>query len=166
MHPNAQFIDGFYRAFSVKDHATMARSYSDTATFSDPVFPALDADQVRAMWRMFCESGNEITVSHYDVEADDHRGTARWEAIYEFPKTGRRVHNKIDASFEFAGGLITRHRDSFDLYRWTRMALGPLGTLLGWTPIVQNQVRAQAAAQLKRFRAGQQPADGPEASPH
>lgn len=152
MHPNAQLIDGFYRAFSVKDHAVMAACYADAATFSDPVFPALDADQARAMWRMFCEGGNEIAVSHRDVTADDRHGRAHWEAIYDFPKTGRRVHNKIDAEFEFSDGLITRHRDSFDLYRWTRMALGPLGTVLGWTPIVQNQVRAQAAAQLRRFQ--------------
>lgn len=164
MHPNAHLIDGFYRAFAVNDHVAMARSYSDAATFSDPVFPALDAAQLRAMWRMFCESDNEIAVAHYDVDADDRRGTARWEAIYEFPPTGRRVHNKIDASFEFSDGLITRHRDAFDLYRWTRMALGPLGTVVGWSPIVQNRVRGQAAARLKRFQGERPP--GPEPVPH
>lgn len=77
-----------------------------------------------------------------------------------FPKTGRRVQNKIDASFSFRDGLIVHHRDSFDFYRWSRMALGPVGAALGWSPIVKNQVRAQAAAQLRRFQAGGSAAAG------
>jgi ketosteroid isomerase-like protein len=153
VHPNAQLISGFYSAFAAGDHATMARAYADDATFGDPVFPDLDAGQARAMWRMFCTSGNDVDVSFGDVHADDTRGSAHWEAIYAFPKTGRRVHNKIDASFDLRDGKIVGHRDEFDLYAWTRMALGPVGTLLGWSPIVRNQVRAQAAAQLARFQA-------------
>ena len=152
MHPNAQLLTDFYSAFASRDHATMARSYSDAVRFSDPVFPDLDAEEVRAMWRMFCTGGSDIDVSFSGVEADDSTGRAHWEAVYSFPKTGRRVHNKIDASFDFAEGRIVRHSDKFDFYRWTRMALGPVGTLMGWTPMVKNQVRAQARSQLKRFQ--------------
>jgi hypothetical protein len=64
------------------------------------------------------------------------------------------VHNKIDASFRFRDGKIAEHTDDFDLYRWTRMALGPVGVLLGWSPLVKGQVRAQAKNQLARFRDG------------
>lgn len=152
MDANADLVTRFYTAFAARDHETMAACYADDATFSDPVFPSLDADEVRAMWRMFCTSGNDIAVSFSDVEADDSVGSAKWEAIYVFPKTGRGVHNKIKASFRFRDGLIVHHRDDFDLYRWSRMALGPLGTALGWTPLVKNQIRAQAASQLRRFR--------------
>ena len=152
MHPNAELLTRFYSAFAEKDHDTMARCYADDATFSDPVFPRLDAGEVRAMWRMFCTSGNDVDVSFGEVDAGDDRGSARWEAIYAFPKTGRRVHNRIAASFTFRDGLITEHRDAFDLYRWTRMALGPAGVALGWTPLVKNKVRHQAAGQLNRFR--------------
>ena len=153
MHPNAELVTRFYESFATGDHVTMAASYSDDATFGDPVFPKLEADEVRAMWRMFCTSGNELDVTFADVQADDTSGSATWEAVYAFPKTGRRVHNKISASFDFRDGKIAGHRDHFDLYRWTRMALGPVGTVLGWTPIVQGQVRKQAAAQLRRFQA-------------
>jgi ketosteroid isomerase-like protein len=153
MHPNEEVISKLYSSFQRGDHEAMASCYSDQATFSDPVFPQLDADQVRAMWRMFCTGGNDIEVTFDQVKADDKTGSAHWEAHYKFPKTGRPVHNKIDASFEFSNGLITRHEDDFDFYRWTRMALGPTGTLLGWTPIVKNQVRAQAAGQLRRSQA-------------
>jgi ketosteroid isomerase-like protein len=153
MHPNEELITRFYSAFAAGDHATMAACYSDEATFSDPVFPRLDAEQTRAMWRMFCTGGNDIQVSFSNVDAGEERGGASWSATYVFPKTGRRVHNQISAEFEFAEGKIVRHRDHFDLYHWTRMALGPLGSVLGWSPLVQRQVRAQAAAQLERFQA-------------
>lgn len=155
MHPHVELITGFYSAFAARDHAAMGACYADNATFGDPVFPELDAREARAMWRMFCTSGNEIELTFDDIEADDARGSARWEAVYAFPKTGRRVHNKIAASFELADDKIVRHRDDFDFYRWTRMALGPAGTLLGWTPIVRNQVRAQAASQLRKFLAAE-----------
>jgi ketosteroid isomerase-like protein len=155
MAANKDLIERFYGAFATGDHATMEASYSDTATFSDPVFPRLDAEQARAMWRMFCTSGNEIELTYSDIDAGEQHGSAHWEAIYAFPKTGRRVHNKIDANFQFQDGKIVGHRDNFNFYAWTRMALGPTGALLGWTPIVQNQVRKQAASQLRRFMAGE-----------
>ena len=153
MDPNVELISGFYRAFAARDHATMASSYADNARFSDPVFPDLDADQARAMWRMFCVGGGDLEVTFGDVTADDSHATARWEARYKFPKTGRLVHNQISASFDLRDGLIVRHVDRFDLYKWTRMALGPPGLLLGWTALVKGQVRKQARTQLERFRA-------------
>ena len=48
------------------------------------------------------------------------------------------------AAFRFEDGLIIDHRDSFDFWKWTRMALGVPGTLLGWSPIVQGKVRKQS----------------------
>lgn len=153
MHPNEALISTFYKAFGEGDHATMGRSYRDDARFKDPVFPHLDASEVRSMWRMFCTSGNDIEVTYSDVRADDTNGSAKWKATYRFPKTGRLVHNEIDAAFVFQDGLIVGHTDHFDLHRWTRMALGPVGLLLGWTPLIQGQVRKQAAGQLGRFRA-------------
>lgn len=151
VHPNAELLERFYTAFEAKDHATMAACYADDATFSDPVFPSLDANRVRAMWRMFCTSGSALDVTHSNVQADDDTGSGRWEAVYDFPKTGRRVHNKITSAFTFRDGLIVTHHDNFDFFRWSRMALGPVGVALGWSPIVKNQVRQQADAQLRRF---------------
>jgi hypothetical protein len=104
---------------------------------------------------MFCTSGNDIDLTFGDVRADDSRGSAKWEAIYRFPPTKRRVHNKISGSFEFRDGLIWSHVDDFDLYRWTRMALGPMGTALGWSPMVKGKVRKGAQAQLGAFMAGE-----------
>ena len=64
------------------------------------------------------------------------------------------MHNKIDAEFEFdKQGLITRQRDRFDFWDWSRQALGTPGLLLGWSPFLRRKVRAQAAANLQRFLA-------------
>ena len=78
--------------------------------------------------------------------------SAHWEPTYRFSSTGRLVHNVIDAEFEFdSQGLIKRHRDRFDFWRWSRQALGAAGLLLGWTPFLQNKVRATARGGLEAW---------------
>ena len=59
----------------------------------------------------------------------------------------------IDARFEFADGLIRRHTDTFDLWRWSRLALGPSGLFLGWSPLVQNTIRDRARRGLEKWTA-------------
>ena len=153
MTSNTDLITSFYEAFERKDHAGMAACYHPEIHFSDPVFLDLNGDEARAMWHMLCERGTDLTVTFRDVHANDATGGARWEARYTLTQGGREIHNVIDASFEFRDGLIVRHRDDFDLWRWTRMALGPTGTLAGWSPPVQNKVRATAMSGLRRFMA-------------
>nr|QMS48187.1 ketosteroid isomerase-related protein [uncultured bacterium] len=60
----------------------------------------------------------------------------------------------IDASFRFRDGLIAEHVDRFDFWRWSRMAMGPAGLLLGWTPILKSVVRRSAGKALDAFLAG------------
>ncbi|MDI1478324.1 nuclear transport factor 2 family protein [Polyangium sp. y55x31] len=151
MHPNQALIEQFYRAFQKRDAEGMIACYHRDVTFSDSVFVGLDAAGARAMWRMLCERGKDLTLEFSDVRADDSTGSAHWEAHYSFSTTGRHVHNVIDASFEFKDGKIIRHTDRFDLWRWTRMALGPAGILLGWTPFLQGKVRAMAKKGLAEY---------------
>jgi ketosteroid isomerase-like protein len=150
---NEALIDRFYSAFARKDHEAMAACYADDATFSDPVFQNLRGDEVRSMWRMLCKRGLDLELTHSDVHADGDRGSAHWVADYTFTGTGRRVHNEIDASFRFENGLIAEHEDHFDLWSWTRQALGPVGVLAGWSPPLQNKVRGQARENLRAFTA-------------
>ncbi|HEX2239609.1 MAG TPA: nuclear transport factor 2 family protein [Actinomycetota bacterium] len=151
MHANEALIDKFYSAFAQRDHQTMAACYSPGATFGDPVFPDLSGPEVGAMWRMLCERGTDLEVSHRNVRADDGRGSADWEATYTFTATGRKVHNRIHAEFVFSDGKIAEHRDHFEFHRWSRMALGPIGVVLGWTPFVRKRVREKADRQLRKF---------------
>ncbi len=153
MHPNAELVTRFYTAFQRRDGAGMTACYAPGVVFSDPVFPHLEGAHAGAMWRMLCERGADLDVKFRDVVADDARGSAHWDAEYTFTQTGRKVLNRIDATFEFSGGAIVRHTDSFDLHRWARQALGPVGLLLGWTPLVRSKVRRSAAAALAAWEA-------------
>jgi len=150
-HPNTALIQSFYDSFARRDHRAMAACYAPDVRFSDPVFPDLAGPRAGAMWHMLCERGKDLRVTASGITADDRTGSAHWEAWYTFSATGRAVHNVIDARFEFGGGLITRHSDAFDFYRWARQALGAKGALLGWTPLVRNAVRKQAARGLEAF---------------
>jgi ketosteroid isomerase-like protein len=152
-HPNAELIARFYAALGEKNGKAMGDFYADDARFSDPAFQDLDAGGVRGMWAMLCSRATDLTVEVSGIEADDTRGKARWIATYTFSKTGRKVRNVIDAEYEFKDGKIARHTDRFDLWRWAGMALGAKGTLLGWTPLVQNAIRKEAMRGLKAFMA-------------
>ena len=145
---NKQLIEHFYAAFANTDAKEMAGCYHEDIHFSDPIFPDLKGKSAGNMWTMLCERSADVEVESSQISASGDSGKAHWDATYTFSATGREVQNKIDAEFEFRDGLIIRHRDSFDLWKWTRMALGPIGVVLGWSPIVKNKVRAQAAKEL------------------
>jgi hypothetical protein len=150
MHPNEQLLETFYSAFAAREHAAMRACYQPQAEFADEVF-TLKGKEVGAMWHMLSAGANDLQATHRDIQADDARGRAHWEARYTFSATGRYVHNIIEAEFRFEAGRIAAHRDRFDFWRWSSQALGPTGQLLGWTPLVHNRVRATARARLDRF---------------
>jgi ketosteroid isomerase-like protein len=145
---SAELITRFYTAFQALDAEAMAACYADDATFSDPVFTDLRGHQVGDMWRMLCSSAQDFSLT-FDSVTDT---SAHWVATYTFTSTGRRVVNDITASFVIADGLIEEHRDSFDLWAWSRQALGPSGVALGWTPFLQGKVRGQAMAGLRKYQ--------------
>ena len=149
---NEALINRFYEAFARTDGDAMAACYTADAHFHDPVFQDLHGDEVGSMWRMLCERATDLEVEHSKVQADGEQGSAHWDASYTF-STGRHVLNRIDASFVFEDGLISDHRDRFDLYAWARQAIGPVGVLLGWTPMIQGRIRAQARQGLEEFMA-------------
>ena len=148
---NKHLIETFYSSFQAKDYTGMIACYQPDVHFSDPVFTNLKGNQAKAMWHMLCERGRDLTLEYNQVQATDTTGRAHWEARYTFSASKRPVHNIIDATFEFQDGKIIKHTDVFNLWRWTRMALGPAGVLLGWTPIIQNRVRQTARQGLDAF---------------
>jgi len=160
-----QLVTEFYEAFGRRDHAAMGALYAPDATFSDPAFGLLDAAQVRAMWRMLLEASADLTVTARDITANGDRAAATWEARYTFSQTGRPVHNVVEAHMTLEDGLIRRHDDHFDFFRWSRQALGPAGWALGWTPILRAKVRRTARGRLEAFMAEHaEAAPGPDPS--
>jgi ketosteroid isomerase-like protein len=113
MTDTAALVTEFYSAFQRKDATTMGALYHDQAEFSDPVFPSLDAEHVRGMWRMFCDRpDSDLDVQFSEVRSTgSDSATAHWDARYTF-RTGRKVLNQIDAAFTFKDGKILRHVDT------------------------------------------------------
>ncbi|MEO1257907.1 MAG: nuclear transport factor 2 family protein [Bacteroidota bacterium] len=149
---NKKVIEQFYTAFQNGDVEKMIACYHTKIVFEDPAFGVLKGAEAGSMWRMLIERGKgNIDISYSDVQADEQNGSAHWEAKYPFSKTGRKVHNKIDASFQFKDGKIIQHTDKFDLWKWSSMALGMSGTLLGWTPFMRNKIKQLSRGLLKKY---------------
>jgi limonene-1,2-epoxide hydrolase len=150
-------IERFYAAFAALDADTMQRCYAPDARFDDEAFSLQGGEQIGGMWRMLCTATQAKPESraHWKLQVSNiTERSAHWDAHYLFSASGRQVLNRIDAEFEFDGqGLITRHRDHFDFWAWSRQALGLPGWLLGWTPWLRNKVRATAAKNLAKFMA-------------
>jgi hypothetical protein len=144
-------IERFYAAFARLDAEAMAACYALDASFDDEAFSLQGRQQVAGMWRMLCESTRQRGMADWKLETSRiTERSARWEAHYRFSPTKRLVHNVIDAEFEFdADGLILRHRDRFDFWRWSRQALGAPGLLFGWTPWFRGKVRTKVASRLQ-----------------
>lgn len=129
----------------------MQSCYHDDVVFSDPVFRLLKGNQAKAMWHMLVTAGKDLVIKFDKIKATDKKGSCRWDAFYTFSRTGKKVHNVIEAKFEFKDGKIYTHLDSFNLWRWSSMALGIGGVLLGWSPLVRSRVRSIAKRNLKKF---------------
>lgn len=152
MNKNEILIQKFYTAFQQRDYKTMQACYADHAVFSDPAFGTLQGNEVRAMWEMLCKQAQNFSLTFSNIETqDDEYNSCRWTAVYNFSKTGRKVTNKIKAHIRIQNGKITEHTDNFDLWKWSRQALGLPGLLLGWTPMLQNKIRSTARRSLEKF---------------
>ena len=149
-------ITQFYEAFQRLDAEAMAACYADDVVFSDPVFGELRGRNAGDMWRMLTARAKDFSLTFDRVQADAQTGSAHWVATYVFGQTGAVVVNDIDARFVFRDGKICEHHDHFDLWRWSRQALGIKGLLLGWTPLVKNAIRGQAQKGLEGFQAGRE----------
>jgi len=154
MHIHEGLIHELYLAFSRKDGKAMGACYHPKAVFSDPVFPRLTGEQIGSMWTMLCLQASNLEIEVYNIKVEGATGQAVWEASYEFGKPPRPVHNIIHAEFEFFEGRIIKHGDQFNFWKWSRMALGPLGLLLGWQKGVQQKIQQQAYNNLKKFMSG------------
>jgi hypothetical protein len=141
----------FFEAFMVRDHYTMGLLYAEHATFSDPVFPLLNAKGARLMWQMLLSRAEDLGIEVRILEDSPARARVDWVAHYTFAATGRPVVNRIRTEMTISAGKIVQQVDAFSLWRWSRQALGARGWLLGWTPLVRDKVRAQAAKSLREF---------------
>jgi ketosteroid isomerase-like protein len=157
MNGNEQLIKRFYTAFQRTDYATMQDCYSEDAIFNDPAFGILTDGRVKDMWEMLCKNARDFSLTFGDIELlDEEYATCKWTARYTFSKTGRPVVNAIKAYMRIQNGKITEHTDHFDIWKWSRQALGLPGVLLGWSGFMKSKIRNNAIANLNKFVASKQ----------
>lgn len=149
----SRLIEQFYTAFTNLEAEKMVSCYHPEVIFHDPAFGELKGERVKNMWRMLCHSqkDKDFKVTFKVLSSDDHYAQVHWEAFYTFSQSGRKVHNIISANFDFKEGLIIKHTDNFNLYRWSQQALGLKGYLLGFTSFFQNKLQQQTNRLLDKF---------------
>jgi len=145
-------IKTFYTGFSELDAEKMISCYHKDIVFEDPAFGKLEGANAGKMWKMLCKNAKNFKIEFSQINATDQNGSAHWEAWYTFSKTGRNVHNSIDAQFEFKDGKIIRHIDHFDLHRWASQAIGWKGKLLGGTNFFKKKLQQQTNRLLDKFQ--------------
>lgn len=151
MNPNEALIQKFYQSFKDKNTSAMLECYDENVEFFDPVFLHLKGKEVFAMWSMLIERGQDLDISYGNIKANEEEGSAEWTATYIFGKTNRRIKNHIKAKFRFQNGKIVWHKDNFSLWKWAGMALGFSGYLLGFTSLIQDQIKNEAQTGLKLY---------------
>ena len=150
---NRATIERLYAGMGRRDGTAMASCYAPDARFTDPVFGTLVDGEPGDMWRLLMGRSADLTVELVEHDADDREGSARWVARYTFGETGRPVVNDVRSVFVFDDdGLIRVQDDDFDFWQWSRQALGTVGRLLGWTPVLRHSVRDRARGGLAAFR--------------
>jgi ketosteroid isomerase-like protein len=148
---NELLVERFYTAFQNKDAAGMQACYADDVVFTDPAFGMLHGDNAKQMWGMLLERGKDLKIDFSDIKDNGKTITASWQAQYAYGPKKRKVDNQIKARFWVLNGKIIRHVDRFDLWKWSRQALGPMGFVLGWSGYFKQKLQSKTRAMLKKY---------------
>lgn len=149
---NKEIIKKFYTSFSKGNVKGMLECYHKDIVFQDPVFGKLKGERAVKMWEMLLSQKKEDTKINFDnIQATTKNGKANWVAEYIYGDKKRRVVNRVSANFKFKDGKIIEHFDTFDLWEWTKQALGITGFLIGWTPYMKNKIQLTTNKRLNEF---------------
>lgn len=149
---NEKIIENFYQSFSEGNAAGMTACYHKDVVFTDPAFGTLRGERAHKMWEMLLSNKKASAKTEFtNIQSTENEGSAEWVAEYNYGPKKRKVINRVSAQFEFKEGLIIKHTDSFDIWKWSKRALGLPGTLLGWTPFIKNKIQKTTAERLDAF---------------
>jgi ketosteroid isomerase-like protein len=147
-----ELITRFYQAFSQGDAQAMTECYSDNISFEDPAFGKLQGEKAKMMWHMLLsKKGKNPSIEFKNIESDGQKGRAEWIAKYNYGPKNRKVVNNISAEFTFENGKIIDHKDTFDLWKWSRQALGASGLILGWSPFMKKKIHTATNGLLNKY---------------
>ena len=155
MNQNEQIVFDFYSAFQNLDAKKMTSFYSENIQFEDPAFGALKGQDAKNMWLMLCENATDLSITFQIKNAYQNKVYASWEAHYTFSKTGRKVINKIEAEFTIQNQLIAQHTDTFNLWLWSKQAMGITGWLIGWSGFFRHKLHKTTDGLLHKYSSNQ-----------
>lgn len=148
---NTETIKSFYEAFSAGDAEKMVSCYHDDIVFQDPAFGELKGERAKNMWRMLLGRSSDLKITFKEIHSTEESGSAKWQAIYSYGAKNRGVVNNVAAQFEFRDGKIVKHTDDFNLWKWSKQALGASGYLLGWSGFMKNKIQKTTNGLLDKF---------------
>lgn len=149
---NEALIQEFYTSFAKGDAKGMINCYHPDIIFTDPAFGTLKGEKAKSMWQMLLSRNKEgLHISFGDVKATENTGSASWQAKYTYGPKKRKVVNNVTATFVFLDGKIVEHTDTFNLWKWSKQALGLSGFFIGWTPFLKKKIQANTNKLLHSF---------------
>lgn len=152
MHPNEQLLRSLFQAIDAHKVNDVVDCYTENATFEDIAFRLENKKQIRAMWEMlFKPEVNDrrcdLRVEVKEVTADDAAGRAAIVDSYTYRDKLRPVINRIESTFQFRDGKISKHIDKCDAICWARQAIGGFeGFIAGHVEFIR---RRKAMGKLK-----------------
>lgn len=151
MH-HTELLKRFYDSFSAGDAQSMAACYHEDIIFHDPAFGTLKGKSAKYMWEMLLnKKDNDLEIDYKILNANDKQGKVQWTARYGYGPKKRKVVNTVTASFEFKEDKIIKHTDYFNLWAWSRQALGISGYLLGWSSFLKNKIQQKTGKLLNSY---------------
>lgn len=151
---HSTLIKTFYEGFVAGNAQQMTDCYHDTIVFSDPAFGTLKGGRAKAMWHMLIARGKGAMKISYEItDVNETSGQVRWTARYPYGPKKRPVLNHVTANFKFADGKIIEHHDTFDLYQWSKQAMGLPGYLLGWSGFMRSKIQEKTNGLLDNYMA-------------
>ena len=138
----------FYDAFSAANIEVLKQLYDKKLIFNDNIFVNLDYNETISMWSSLLVGNKNMSIKYEIKKYSEKYVEVEWIADYLFTSTNRNVKNIILAKMEIDQGKIINHTDNFDFYKWSQMAFGITGVLIGWTSFFKNKVRTEAYNKL------------------
>jgi len=147
-----ELITRFYTSFSNGNATQMIDCYHENIVFEDPAFGKLKGERAAKMWEMLLsKNDSQLEVSFKNIKTTETRASVDWIASYLFGPKKRKVINEVHANFVIEDGKIIQHIDDFDVWKWSKQALGTTGALLGWTPFIKTEIQKKANKSLDEF---------------
>lgn len=148
---NIDLLHQFYGSFSRGEAEGMISCYHDNINFKDPAFGELHGEKAKSMWRMLLSQRRKIKIDYEILEVSSKSACVEWKANYKYGPNKRKVHNHVMAYFKFEDGKIIKHRDRFNLWNWSKQALGITGYLLGWSGYLKSKIQARTNHLLEDY---------------